>query len=103
MTSNEHQLLLNSEAAGPAKSTQSDKRRQYCLAALVFLIILIVVIVVAQVTRECDGGFEWWGDWYCPGDCVFQDGAEYCPLEDERPMLMYEVDVNENAICMDGT
>ena len=27
----------------------------------------------------------------------------YCPDEGERPMLMYEITANDNAICNDGT
>lgn len=76
------------------------------IAAVVIILVITIVVCVAvfMTTSDSEDCFYWEDEYYCPGDCVFQNGAEYCPDGvEERAMLVYTFEENPDGICNDGT
>jgi hypothetical protein len=89
--------------------TALTKKAFIILLLLTFIAVVVIVIINFDVGHNATGCFNWLGVYYCPGDCLEQEGAPngelfYCPdSRDERPMLMYDYTINQEAICNDGT
>lgn len=89
---------------------KANKKRVYGFAIMTLVLILVVIAVIMTSTQSTEGCF-YWGEhtvggeiFYCPGDCIFQNGDTYCPDGDqERVMLSYVFDQYDASICNDGT